>query len=202
MRRVFLALLFSLALLVGHVAAVEPTAPEIASKAVAEAGGADKLLKLFRMKEKFNSGVTLDPKGTARESVLEPPESWWLGKAERQKEPAKYVVWAWTLGAVTDPKSKLESIADVSEDEKPLAGIRVSGTIAPPMELYFTKTDHRLVRVDWREDIYRFSDWKEHDGARYPAKCVMFKKSTGKPWFYHEIIEIERLKELPAGLSR
>lgn len=175
---------------------------ELAAQAIAAAGGSDKLLKLFRMKEKFNSGATLDPKGQTRESIVEPPGSWWLGKSERKKEPAKYVVWAWTLGALTDPNSKLESIPDVTDDEKLLAGIRVSGTIDPPMELYFSKSDHRLVRVDWRGDIYRFSDWKEHDGAKYPAKCVMFKQATGKPWFYHEILEVERLKELPPGLPR
>jgi hypothetical protein len=184
------------------LAAAEPPVQETVDTAVQAAGGADKLLKLFRMKEKFNFGEKLDPKGTARESVCEPPASWWLGKTERQKEPAKYVVWAWTLGAVVDPKSKVESITGLTDEGAETVGLKVSGTVDPPMELYFNQAEQRLVRVDWRGDIYRFSDWKEHDGAKYPAKCVMYKKSTGKPWFYHEVLEVERLKELPAGLTR
>jgi len=31
---------------------------------------------------------------------------------------------------------------------------------------------------------------------------VGYKKSTGKPWYFSEIVELERLKELPEGLNR
>ncbi len=70
------------------------------------------------------------------------------------------------------------------------------------MDIYFDKAEHRLVRIDWRQDIHRFSDWRVHDGAGYAAKTVGYKKASGKPWYYSEILEIERLKELPAGLKR
>ncbi len=175
-------------------------------KAVAAVGGADKLLKLFRMKEQFHSGAEPEPKAgkkkTSRESVLEAPAYWWLGKKDRTDEPAKFDVWGWTLGAITDPKSKVEVVPDVTEDGKAAFGLRVSGTITPPMELYFDPQSSLLVRMDWRADIYRFSDWKEHDGVKYPSRCIIYKKASGKPWFHHEIVEIERLKELPAELTR
>ncbi|QOV90446.1 hypothetical protein [Humisphaera borealis] len=172
---------------------------------VKAAGGEDKLLKLFRVKERLN--VSPDPaaKGKERVSVIEPPNYWWLGKKERvmdEKEPAIFLVWAWTLGALTDPKSKVEAIPEIVEAEKPAFGLRVSGTITPPMDLYFDKAESRLARIDWRSDIHRFSNWKEHDGAKYPAKVVGYKKSSGKAWYYTEVLEVERLKELPEGLKR
>ena len=117
-------------------------------------------------------------------------------------EPAIFLVWAWTLTILTDPASKLEVLPEVVEAEKAAIGLRVSGTVDPPMDIYFDKSESRVVRIDWRSDIYRFSDWKEHDGVKYPAKCVGFKKSSGKPWFYSDIIELERLKELPEGFKR
>lgn len=174
----------------------------LAKQAIAAAGGPEKLLKLFRMKERL--AVSSDPsaKGNERVSVVEAPKNWWLGTKDRGDEPAKILVWAWSLGVLVDPQSKLESVPDVAEGDQMLAGLRVSGTVDPPLEMYFDKTAARLVRIDWRSDIHRFSDWKEHDGARYPARCSGFKKNTGKLWYHTEIVELERLKELPAGLSR
>lgn len=178
----------------------------LVTKAVAAVGGEDKLLKLFRMKERFHFGAEPTPPAgkqpSTRESVLEAPAYWWLNKKDRTDEPAKFDVWGWTLGAITDAKSKIEVVPDVVDEGKPAFGLRVSETVKPPMELYFDKKDHLLVRLDWRSDIYRFSDWKEHDGVKYPSKCIILKKSTGKPWFFHEITELERLKELPAGIER
>lgn len=183
----------------------DPDPKELVGKVVKAAGGEDKLLKLFRIKERLNVSGDAEKKGSERVSVLEPPTYWWLGKKERvkdEKEPATFLVWAWTLGALTDPKSKVEVIPDVTENDKPAFGLRVGGTITPAMDLYFDKAENRLVRIDWRADTHRFSDWKEHDGAKYPAKCVGYKKATGKPWYFTEILELERLKELPAGLKR
>lgn len=188
------------------VAAAAETGPEeVVKQVVAAAGGGEKLLVLFRIKERLN--VSPDPakKGNERVSVLEPPKYWWLGKKERvseDHEPATFLVWAWTLGALTDPASKIEAIPEIMEGEVPAFGLRVSGTITPPMDLYFGKADSRLVRIDWRSDIHRFSEWKEHDGAHYPAKCVGYKKASGKAWYFSEILELERLGELPAGLKR
>ncbi len=186
-------------------AAEEPDVKILASKAVAAAGGEEKLLKLLRIRERLNLSADPEKPGNERVSVLEPPKYWWLGKRERvrdEREPATFLVWAWTLGALTDPGSKLEAIPEVTEGDKPAVGLRISETIKPPMDCYFDKENHRLVRIDWRSDIHRFSDFREHDGATYAAKCVGFKKSTGKQWYNTEILELERLSELPEGLVR
>lgn len=175
---------------------------ELVSKVIAAAGGEDKLLKRFRMEELYNAGKERVSPGTSRVSVVEPPQSWWIGTSERGQEPAKFTTWAWTLGILIDPKSKLELIPDVTDSEQELAGLRVTESVDPALDMYFDKTSHELVRVDWRKDIYRFSDWKEYDGTKYPSKCAMFRRDSGEPWFYHEIVTIERLTELPEGLKR
>jgi hypothetical protein len=179
-------------------------AKALAAKAIAAAGGETKLLRVFRMKERFNSGPALaDPeKAGKRESFVEAPQYWWLGGKDRDGEPAKFDVWAWTLVALTDPKTLIESLPGVDENGKTTLALRLTGTIDPALDLHFDPATHRLVRMDWRNDIYRFSDWREHDGAGYHAKTVMHKRKTNEPWFYHEILEIERLTEAPANLPR
>ncbi|MFO0950819.1 MAG: hypothetical protein U0835_06620 [Isosphaeraceae bacterium] len=208
MRLVPLAACWCLACFSGSTTAAEADPKTLVKQVVTAAGGEDKLLKLFRTRETVN--VSSDPakKAPVRVSVYEPPKYWWTGKNERVKdekkpdEPAIFLVWAWTLGILIDPASKLEVIPEIVEADKPAFGLRVGGTVSPAMDLYFNKADRRLVRIDWRTDIHRFSDWKEHDGVRYPAKCAGFKKATGKPWYFSEIIELERLKESPDGLKR
>lgn len=154
------------ALLPSFANSTEPETKTLVKQVVTAAGGEDKLLKLFRIRERLNVSPDPKKKGAERMSVLEPPKYWWVGKRERvkeEKEPATFLVWAWTLGALTDPKSKLEVIPEVTESDKPAFGLRVSGTITPPMDLYFDKAEGRLVRIDWRQDLHRFSEWKEHD---------------------------------------
>lgn len=182
-----------------------PAVTDLVNQVVTAAGGKEKLLTLFRVRERLNVSPDPDKEAKERVSVLEPPKYWWVGKRERvqaEREPATFLVWAWTLGALTSPESKLEILPPVTENDKPAVGLRISGTITPPMDLYFDTATHRLLRMDWRGDIHRLSDWKQHDGVWYPARCVGYKAKTGKPWYYSEIIELERLAELPAGLTR
>jgi hypothetical protein len=181
-----------------------PASPEmkLVSKVIAAAGGDEKLLTLFRMEERYSAGKEFVSPGTARVSVVEPPTSWWIGTKERGTEPAKITAWAWTLGVLKDPKSKLELLPDITDNEKSLSGLRITESVDPAIDMYFDKETDGLVRVDWRNDIYRFSDWKDFDGTKYPAKCAMFRRSSGEPWFFHEIVKIERLQVLPEGLQR
>ena len=175
-------------------------------QAVAAVGGKDKLLTLFRIGETYHFGSNPEPdagkKRSSRTSVLQPPEFWWIGTKERADEPAKFDVWAWTLGVLVDAKTKVEVLPDLTDEGKTLFGLRVSETITPAMDLYFEKTTSLLARIDWRSDFYRFSDYREHDGVKYAAKTIIFKKVGGKPWFFHEVTSVERLKELPAGLVK
>ena len=202
----FLAFAVTLAVFANASRSQDAQDPQpIIKDAIAAVGGPEKLLRNFRMKERYHAGAEpTAPGGTpgVRESILDAPGYWWVGKKDRTDEPAKFDVWAWTLVALTDAKSKITIVPDVVENEKPAMGLRISESITPPLELYFDKTTKLLVRMDWRSDIYRFSEWREHDGVKYSAKTILFKKATGKPWFYHEITELERLKELPADLPR
>ncbi|MGI8981906.1 MAG: hypothetical protein ACR2FY_21960 [Pirellulaceae bacterium] len=185
--------------------AAEPDPKDVVKQVVAAAGGEEKLLRLFRVKEQLNVSPDPKAKGFERVSVLEPPKYWWVEGRDRVKEdqePATFLVWSWTLGAFLDAKSKVEVIPEITESEKPAFGLRISETVTPPLDIYFDKAESRLVRIDWRNDIHRFSEWKEHDGIKYPAKCVGSKKATGKPWYFSEILELERLQELPEGLKR
>ena len=183
-----------------------PDPRPVIKEVINAAGGPEKLLRYFRMKERYHMGAEPTPPAGkppgVRESILDAPGYWWINKKDRTGEPAKFDVWAWTLVALSDPKSNITVVPDVVENERPVMGLRISEAITPPLELYFDKETKLLVRMDWRSDIYRFSEWREHDGVKYAARTIMFKKTTGKPWFYHEITELERLKELPAGLPR
>ncbi len=174
-------------------------------KAVDAVGGEEKLLKLFSLKETLVLNPDGVKKGSQRTSVLEPPNYWWLGKVERvseQKEPATFLVWAWTLGAITDPKSKLTAVPDVTDNKSELFGIEVSGTITPPMKLYFDKKDNLLFRIDWRGSIHRFSEWKETDGVKYPSRTIGHYQKDDKIWYQTDILEVTRLKELPKQYKR
>lgn len=176
----------------------------LVEKALAAVGGKDKLLKIFRFKEIFHFGSTPEPaedkKRSTRESIFSQPDQWWLGKKERGDEPAKDDVRAWSLDLLVDETSKFEIIPDLTDEGKTCAGLRISGSVTPAMDLYFDKETSLLHRLDWRGDFYRFSDWKEHDGLKYASKTIIYKVKDGKPWFFHEVTEIERLAGLPEGL--
>ena len=177
---------------------------EIVAEAIDAVGGPTKVLRLFRIKERFNFGPTLaaPDQATARVSIIEAPRYWWLHGKDRTDEPAKFDVWGWSLGVLTDPNTVIENLAGVEENGGTTVGLRVSGTIEPAMDLHFDPATWRLVRIDWSNDIYRFSEWREQDGSGYQSKTIMFKRKTLEPWFYHEILELETLTELPEGLVR
>lgn len=175
-------------------------------RVIAAVGGEEKLLKIFRIEEIYHFGDQPEPaegkKRSTRESILEMPNGWWLKGKERGEEPAKYDVWAWTLGILVDPTSTIEPVADVVDEGVTCFGLKVSGSIKPEMTLYFDQETALLKRIDWRADYYRFSDWREHDGVKYAAKTVIFKTKDDKPWFFHEVTAVERLAQLPEGLAR
>lgn len=202
MRYVGLSTVLCTCMFCARTEALEPDTTTLVRQVIESAGGEEKLLKRFRIDERFNAGAERQSPGKSRTSILEPPDYWWIGKKERGQEPGKVAAWAWTLGVLTDPDSQIEIIADVTESDVPLSGLRVTGTVEPELDMYFDKKTHELVRIDWRRDIYLFSEWKEFGGTRYPAKSVMLRRQTRKPWFHHEIVRVERIDELPTGLSR
>jgi len=178
----------------------------LVEKALTAAGGKDKLLKIFRIKEIFHFGSTPEPaegkKRSTRESILSQPDKWWINKKERGTEPAKDDVRAWSLDLLVDEKSKIEVIPDLTDEGKTCFGLKVCGSITPAMDFYFDNETSLLRRLDWRGDFYRFSDWKEHDGVKYASKTIILKAKDNKPWFFHEVTEIERLAKLPEGIVK
>jgi hypothetical protein len=174
-------------------------------KAIQTVGGKDKLLKIYRLKEIFHFGETPEPatgkKRSLRDSILSQPDHWWINKKERGPDPAKDDARAWSLDLLVDEKSRFEVIPEIVDEGRKCVGLRIAGSVTPAMSLYFDRETMLLRRLDWRNDFYRFSEWKEHDGLRYASRTVIFKTKSGKPWFFHDITELERLAQLPTGLN-
>lgn len=193
-------------LLTGGLAQAEAADPKpMVEKAILAVGGKEKLLKIYRLKEIFHFGETPEPpagkKRSVRDSILSQPDHWWINKKERGADPAKDDARAWSLDLLVDAKSRFELIPEIVDEGRTCLGLRVTGSVTPAMSFYFDKETYLLRRLDWRSDFYRFSEWKEHDGLRYASRTVIFKIKSGKPWFFHDITELERLAQLPAGLN-
>ena len=184
---------------------VSPAAIPLIKKAVLAGGGETNLLGYFTFKDRVLIGEKDTGFGAKRESVLDAPRHWWLkspaGYTERKDEPALFLVWAWTLRALTDPGSTIETVPDVKDGDAELWGLRISGSVQPAMVLYFTRATDLLARIDWRADIHRFSDWKTlPSGAKHPTRVVGYKQASGKIWYFDEVTEVTPLGELPEKL--
>lgn len=193
-------------LLATCLAEAETTDPKpLVENAIMAVGGKDKLLKIYRLKETFHFGETPEPaagkKRSLRDSILSQPDHWWINKKERGPDPAKDDARAWSLDLLVDEKSRFEVIPEIVDEGRKCVGLRITGSVKPAMSLYFDRETMLLRRLDWRNDFYRFSEWKEHDGLRYASRTIIFKVKTGKPWFFHDITELQRLDKLPEGLS-
>lgn len=181
--------------------------PPIVAKIVEAAGGEANLLTRFTIQERLNVSDDPTAPGKPRESIFDGRHDWWFrgGKGKwkkKQDEPAVDLVWVWTLQALVHPQSIIEELPEIQDGEERAVGIRISGSIDPPLDAYFDGASMRLVRIDWRRDTTRFSDWKEHQGVKYPSRCIGYRKATGKPWYVSEIVELRRLSELPEGLPQ
>jgi hypothetical protein len=191
------------------VSGAEPTSAELAGRVIAAAGGEGKLLKLFRIEERLYVGK--DPQGVGKErrAIMELPDTWWqleaAGPRDRgvngAREQARFVAWAWTLRILADPRTKLEIIPPREEQDRPAHGLRVSGTITPPLDMYFND-ELRLMRVDWKDQYTRFSDWRSFDGLTYPARIVGFYKKDQRQWYISEVLRLERLTDLPPEMKK
>lgn len=193
-------------LLAAGLAHAEASDPKpIVEKAILAVGGKDKLLQIYRLKETFHFGETPEPaagkKRSLRDSILSQPDHWWINKKERGPDPAKDDARAWSLDLLVDEKSRFEVIPEIVDEGRKCVGLRITGSVTPAMNLYFDQETMLLRRLDWRNDFYRFSEWKEHDGLRYASRTVIFKVKSGKPWFFHDINELQRLAKLPEGLN-
>lgn len=200
-----LLLAFCLVLLPTLLWAADSKTQELVDKIMQAHGGQEKMLKRFRMKEMLNLSSDPDKKGSPRVTVFEAPNHWWLGKTNRNKnnqERATQFVWAWTLGPLLDPKSQLAPLPDSTVDGRVLLGLKLSKSVDRDIEFYFDRETLHLVRLDTGIYQFHFSDMKENDGWKYPAKCECRDKSKKSLYHSTEIVELERLSELPEGLTR
>jgi hypothetical protein len=183
--------------------AADSDAGTLAGKIVASHGGADKLLRTFTFTEVYL--LAGKDKGTERTSVIQPPNLWYVGKRERVSGENKggvcHDVWMWTLAPLVDTKTKLESLPDATIEGKAAHALKVSGSIEPPMNVFFDAVTDDLVKIEWKGELFLFSTPVAVDGTRVPSKCVLIGK-TGKERMRTELKKIERLSALPAELPK
>ena len=180
-----------------------PDTAAYAREIVASHGGAEKLLRIVKFSETyFVNGDTA--KGTDRTSILQPPKLWFVGTTERVEEENKgavcHDVWMWLLGPLVDPTTKLEVVPDIVIADKPAHGLSVSGSIEPGIRAYFDAATHDLVRIDWKEKQFHFSQPVAVDGTHVPSRCVLTGKDE-KELIRTELRDIQRLADFPAVLA-
>ena len=193
---------------------VDPAVKKLVEDVVATAGGEEKLLKLFRFRERVlitsapAAPVTADEKEN-RTSVVQVSGNWWIGTAKRDKDKVRVLCWTWSLRILLDPKSKIQTVPDINVADKPAFGLRVTESVKEPIDLFFDKESKRLVAIDYTDTRHLFSDWKKTaEGHQYPSHVVGFRfadRATGKlqdkQWYQTDILELTPLTELPADLK-
>ena len=187
---------------------------KLVEEVVATAGGEEKLLKLFRFRERVlitatpAAPVTPDEKEN-RMSVVQVSGNWWIGTAKRDKDKVRVLCWTWSLRILLDPKSKIQTVPDINVADKPAFGLRVIESVKEPIDLFFDKESKRLVAIDYTDTRHLFSDWKKTaEGNQYPSHVVGFRfadRAAGKlqdmQWYQTDILELTPLTELPAELK-
>ncbi len=205
----------SLCALTPALKADETDAKKIVEQVVKTAGGEEKLLTLFRFRERVlitstpAAPVTADEKEN-RTSVVQVSGDWWIGKDKRDKDKVRVLCWAWSLRILLDPKSKVDAIAETMVAGKPAFGLRVSESAKEPIDLLFDKDTNRLVAIDYTDTRHVFSEWKmTTEGHHYPSHVAGYRftnRAAGmlneKQWYQTDVLELTPLKELPAELSK
>ncbi len=192
----------------------DAAAKKLVEEVVATAGGEEKLLQLFRFRERVlitstpAAPVTLDEKEN-RTSVVQVSGKWWIGTAKRDKDKVRVLCWTWSLRILLDPKSKIQTLPGITVADKPAFGLRVTESINEPIDLFFDKESKRLVAIDYTDTRHLFSEWKKTaEGHQYPSHVVGFRfadrvagKLQDKQWYQTDILELTPLTELPAELK-
>lgn len=197
-----------------HLSAEDTDAKELVEQVVKTAGGEEKLLKLFRFRERVlisaapAAPVTPDEPGN-RTSVVQVSGDWWLGKDKRGKDKVRVLCWAWSLRLLLEPTSKVTTLATTTVADKPAFGLRVSESIKEPIDLLFDKETQRLVAIDYTDTRHIFSEWKTTEaGHHYPSHVVGFRftnRAAGMlsetQWYQTDILELTPLADLPPELK-
>ncbi|MDG2014953.1 MAG: hypothetical protein P8J33_15725 [Pirellulaceae bacterium] len=187
---------------------------ESVSHVVKAVGGKEKLLDVFRFSERVLITSTPTPvvsgeTNANRTSVVRSGGGWWIGPNKRNKDKVRVLCWAWSLRILLDDKSKIEAIPDIVVDKKPAFGLRVTGSVKAPIDLFFDKTSKRLKAIDYTDSRHVFTNWKEtQEGHLYPAHVAGFRFADRrlstlqeKQWYQTDILELVPLKKLPSELK-
>jgi hypothetical protein len=181
---------------------------------IAAAGGEEKLLKLFRYRERIlitatpAAAVTPDEPGN-RTSVVQIGGDVWLGTTKRGKDKVRVLMWAWSLRLLLDPKSKIESLPETTVAGKTVIGLRVTESISAPVTLYFDAQTLKLMAIDYTDTRHILSEWKTTpEGHRYASHVAGYrftdaekKTASDTQWYQTDILELTPLSELPAELK-
>jgi hypothetical protein len=205
--------LIAVVLIASQTFAAEPT-EALAEAVVAQAGGADKLLDIFRMREQIHVSKDPTPPPAAdapgnRTSIVDVGGDWWIGKKKRDQETAHVLCRAWSLRLLLEPASRLERLADVRFGDQAVVGLRVTGSVQQPLDLWFDAATNQLVAVDYLDSRHLFSDWRTTaDGRPYPAHVTgrRFADAAAKTlrdqqWYQTDLLEVTPLSELPTELT-
>jgi acyl-CoA thioesterase I len=180
---------------------------------VTAAGGEEKLLKLFRFEERLLIKSTLTPLKTDdkpnRTSTVQVGDNWWIGTAKRAKDKVRVLCWSWSLRVLLDPKSKTETLPAAKIGDVAVVGLRVTESIAEPVDLWFDAEKKQLVAIDYTDTRHFFSEWKTTDaGHRYPSHVtghrfadLAAKTTKDKQWYQTDILSLTPLDALPADLK-
>lgn len=207
-------LLVLLLLAAGGGAAADEAAKMLVDEVVAAAGGEQKLLTLFQFRERVLIVATPAPalkpdEQGNRTSVVEVGKNWWIGTAKRDKDKVRVLAWAWSLRILLDPQCQIERHGEIDIAGRPADGVRVTGVISEPLDLYFDRETKRLAAIDYTDTRHIFSEWKQTtEGHHYPSHVVGYRFADKaartlreNQWYQTDILELTPLSELPAGLK-
>ena len=90
-----------------------------------------------------------------------------------------------------------------------VVGLRVTESIAEPVDLWFDAEKKQLVAIDYTDTRHFFSEWKTTDaGHRYPSHVtghrfadLAAKTTKDKQWYQTDILSLTPLDALPADLK-
>jgi len=181
---------------------------------IAAAGGEEKLLTIFRFHERVLITATPTPLDSGetkanRTSVVEVGGRWWVGVNKRNKDKVRILCWAWSLRILLDEKSKVEVIPNIVVMDRPAFGLRVTGSVQTPIDLFFDNESKRLAAIDYTDTRHVLSNWKKTpQGHEYPAHVTGFRFADSEAktiqtaqWYQTDILELTPLEEIPGKLQ-
>ncbi|MEE3372094.1 MAG: hypothetical protein VX346_22360 [Planctomycetota bacterium] len=187
---------------------------ELMAQAIKTVGGEEKLLDVFRFRERVLITSTPAPPVAGgergnRTSVVKVGGGWWIGTTKRNKDKVRVLCWAWSLRILLDDKSKVEAIPDIVVAKKSAFGLRVTGSVKEPVDLFFDRESNRLTAIDYTDTRHILGEWKKtKEGHNYPSHVAGFRFADRKlgtiqknQWYQTDILELTPLKELPSELE-